>query len=419
MHRTGAIVLFALVACASTLPQSTSDDVSADQSDQPVRIAIATSVTQAQFAFTGPWVIYNKTSEHIVTRGGGDARVKVQMSGGRLMAVRDDGSATSRYTGSFIVRSTSPGALVRYDGKRYRGEIIVLPTDSGMLIVNRLAVESYLRGVVPLEIGDRKPGEEAAVQAQAVAARSYSYVHMSEARGRAFDMYGTVQDQVYGGADAEKPIADDAVVATRDMVLRYAGRIINTPYHSTCGGSTAAVQEVWWREPNQPYLQPVSDRIPGTNSFYCDPSPRFKWNTTFQKDALRATLDKYLTQYSSGGPAGSVGAVTGVRVEGRTQSDRVSAITISTTRGNYLVRGNDIRFVLRSPAGTILNSTYFTAETTVDGSREVSTLTLNGGGYGHGIGMCQWGAIGRARAGQDYKTILTTYYPGTTVSRID
>jgi len=418
VHKTGTIFLFTVAACASALPRSASDDVAADQSDQPVRIALATSASQAQFTFTGSWVINNKNSEHVVARGGAGAQAKVQMSGGRLVAVRD-GSATSRYPGPFIVRSTSPGALVSYDGKRYRGEIMVLPSDSGMLIVNRLAVESYLRGVVPLEIGDRKPGEEAAVQAQAVAARSYSYVHMSEAQGRAFDMYGTVQDQVYGGADAEKQIADDAVVATKDMVLKYAGKIINTPYHSTCGGSTAAVQEVWWKEPNQPYLQSVSDRIPGTNNFYCDPSPRFKWNATFQKDALRATLDKYLAQYSSGGPAGSVGAVTGVRIEGRTQSDRVSAITIQTTRGNYLVRGNDIRFVLRSPAGAILNSTYFTAETTLDGSGEVGALTLNGGGNGHGIGMCQWGAIGRARAGQDYKTILTTYYPGTTVSRVD
>jgi len=419
VHRSGAIFFFALVACASALPRQTSDDaVAADQSDQPVRIALATSATQADFTFTGSWVIHNRNSENVVMRGSSDAQVRVQMRGGRLVAIRD-GSATSRYTGSFIVRSTTPGALVRYDGKRYRGEIVILPTDSGMLVVNRLAVESYLRGVVPLEIGDRKPGEEAAVQAQAVAARSYSYVHMAEAQGRAFDMYGTVQDQVYGGADAEKPIADDAVVATKDMVVKYAGKIINTPYHSTCGGSTAAVQEVWWKEPNQPYLQSVSDRIPGTNNFYCDPSPRFKWNATFQKDALKATLDKYLAQYSSGGPPGSVGSITGIRIEGRTPSDRVSAMTIRTTRGNYLVRGNDIRFVLRSPAGAILNSTYFTAETSTDASGEVETLTLNGGGNGHGIGMCQWGAIGRARAGQDYKTILTTYYPGTTVSRVD
>jgi len=203
------------------------------------------------------------------------------------------------------------------------------------------------------------------------------------------------------------------------MVVRYGGKIINTPYHSTCGGSTAAVEEVWWREPSQPYLRAVSDRIPGTDSYYCDPSPRFTWTTTFQHDDLKATLEKYLIQYASGGPAGSVGAITGIRVEGRTPSDRVSAITIQTTRGNYLVRGNDIRFVLRSPGATILNSTYFTAESATDSNGEVSSLTLRGRGYGHGIGMCQWGAIGRARAGQDYRTILATYYPGTTVGRID
>jgi stage II sporulation protein D len=203
------------------------------------------------------------------------------------------------------------------------------------------------------------------------------------------------------------------------MVIKFAGQVINTPYHSTCGGSTAAVTEVWWKEPDQPYLRSVSDRIPGTNNYYCDPSPRFRWTATFQRDELSATLDKYLAQYSTGVPSGSVGSVTGVRIEGRTPSDRVSAVTFQTSRGNYLVRGNDVRFVLRTPSGTILNSTYFTAEVAPGPNGEVGTLTLRGGGYGHGIGMCQWGAIGRARAGQDYKTILTTYYPGTTVGRID
>jgi stage II sporulation protein D len=416
-RRAGVIFFFAVAACAA-LPRSASDVTSADQSDQPVRIALSTSARQVRFSAGGSWVIYNRNSEHVVTRGKAGDGVKVEMRSGRLVAIRDDGTSTSRYAGPFIVRSTTPGSLLRYDGKRYRGEIRVLRTDSGMLVVNRLAVESYLRGVVPLEIGDRKAGEEAAVQAQAVAARSYSYVHMAEAGNRAFDMYGTVQDQVYGGADAEKPIADDAIAATKDMVVRFAGRIINTPYHSTCGGSTAAVEEVWWREPSQPYLRPVSDRIEGTNSYYCDPSPRFRWTTTFRHDELKATLEKYLAQYSPA-PTGSIGAVTGIRVEGRTPSDRVSAITVQTTRGNYLVRGNDIRFVLRSPAGTILNSTNFMAESNPDASGEIATLTLTGGGYGHGIGMCQWGAIGRARAGQDYKTILTTYYPGATVGRVD
>jgi len=114
----------------------------------------------------------------------------------------------------------------------------------------------------------------------------------------------------------------------------------------------------------------------------------------------------------------SLGRITGFRVDGRTPSDRVASVSIQTERGNYVVRGNDVRFILRTPSGSLLNSSYFTAETTPDGNGGIGRLVLNGGGYGHGIGMCQWGAIGRARAGQDYKTILTSYYQGTTVGHI-
>jgi stage II sporulation protein D len=342
----------------------------------------------------------------------------VSQRSGRLVAARQGRGSSSAQSGPLVIRTTTQGSFVTFGGKRYRGELLINATDSGILVVNRLSVESYLRGVVPLEIGNRQAGEEAAVEAQAVAARSYSYIHMAEAEGRSFDMYATVQDQVYGGVDAEKPIADAAIASTKGMVLRYAGQIVNTPYHSTCGGSTAEVQEVWWREPNQPYLQRVSDRIPGSDKFYCDPSPRFRWTVAFDRAQLRATLEKYLSQYSSA-PAGGLGSITAIRIDGRTPSDRVASMTVETSRGSYTVRGNDVRFVLRPQGATILNSTYFTAQSSAGPSGEVENLTLNGGGYGHGIGMCQWGAIGRARAGQDYRTILTTYYPGTTVSRID
>jgi stage II sporulation protein D len=196
--------------------------------------------------------------------------------------------------------------------------------------------------------------------------------------------------------------------------LKYAGRVLaNTPYSSTCGGSTAATSEVWWKEPDQPFLQRVSDRIPGTDKYYCEPSPRFRWTQPFTGDELSAVITRYLANYTNA-PKGDLGRVRMVRETGRTESDRVRALEISTDRGTYLLRANDIRFVLRTPAGVTLNSTYFTTQVSA-GSSGVQQLTLTGRGYGHGIGMCQWGAIGRARAGQDYKTILTTYYRGTTV----
>jgi stage II sporulation protein D len=341
-----------------------------------------------------------------------------QQSAGQLRAARADGKTTAGSGGPFLVRALTPEGLLTFNGKKYRGELLVTPTDSGMLVVNRLPMEQYLRGVVPLEIGKRPREELAAIQAQAVAARSYSYSHIgSGARSQSFDMYATVMDQVFGGVDAESPITDEAVQTTSGMVLKYGGRVLaNTPYHSTCGGSTAPISEVWYKEPDLPYLRAVSDKIPGTDSYYCDKSGRFRWTQTFSGDQLRANLQKYLSTYTSA-PKGDLGNVRMVRETGRTPSDRVRALEITTDRGTYTLRGNDIRFVMRDPAGAILNSTYFTTDVSLGGGG-VQQLTLKGGGYGHGIGMCQFGAMGRARAGQSYRTILTTYYPGTTVEKI-
>jgi len=301
-----------------------------------------------------------------------------------------------------------------WNGKRYRGTITFTRTDSGFLVVNNLPMDSYLRGVVPLEIGSRTPAEFAAVQAQAVAARTYAYKHLTSSR--AFDMYATVQDQVYGGVDAEKPQSDSAIATTADVVVLYNGQPITTPYHSTCGGSTAGVSEVWYDQPDQPYLRPVSDRIPGTNNFYCDTSPRFSWTQSYDAAGLRAVMEKYLASYTKA-PKSGVGKITDIREQGRTPSGRIAALTVQTETGSYTLRGNDIRFVLRDPKGAILNSTFFSFTKETSGG-EVSSFTVNGRGYGHGIGMCQWGAIGRARAGQNYRTILETYYPGTTIGRI-
>ena len=99
----------------------------------------------------------------------------------------------------------------------------------------------------------------------------------------------------------------------------------------------------------------------------------------------------------------------------RTPSGRVGQLVITTDRGKYNLRGNDIRAVLRAPGSEMLNSTYFSLEPEKGRDGGISRVVLRGNGYGHGIGMCQWGAIGRARAGQTARAILATYYPGTTV----
>jgi stage II sporulation protein D len=381
------------------------------EADQPVRIALATAATDGRIGATGDWQLSDRNGASVIARPAASDEWTITTAGGFRLVQGDRSQAVE---GPVVVRPSGQGSLLKWNGKRYRGELIVTRGDSGLLVINVLPMDAYLRGVVPLEIGTRTAAEFAAVQVPAIAARTYSYTRLTTSR--AFDMYATVQDQVYGGVDAEKAQTDSAIVTTRDMVIAYAGKPINAYYSSTCGGSTAGATEVWNDRPDEPYLKPVSDRIPGTDRFYCDPSPRFSWTQTWDKPALRAVMEKYLSTYTSA-PKTGLGRITAITEQGRTASDRIRALVITTDNGSYTLRGNDTRFVLRNPQGSILNSTYFRHTTTSDGG-EVSSLTVTGRGYGHGIGMCQWGAIGRARAGQDFRTILETYYQGAKVGRI-
>jgi stage II sporulation protein D len=414
-----AATLLAIAACVSlTPPKGGTGNIPVvtggykSGANQLVRIALDGSVPNSRLSATGEWTLFFPGISSPAARLSQGQELTVSRNGATLTLSPQSDLRTA--PAQVIARPLGEGSFVTWNGKRYRGDLSISATDTGLLVVNQLPMDSYLRGVVPLEIGNRTAAEMAAVQAQAVAARTYAYKHLTAAR--AFDMYSTVQDQVYGGVDAEKPQSDEAITSTADVVVLYNGQPITTPYHSTCGGSTAAVSEVWYDQPDQPYLRPVSDRIPGTSHFYCDPSPRFSWTQSYDGAGLRAVMEKYLAAYTNA-PKANLGKITGVRTQGKTQSGRIAALIIQTESGTYTLKGNDIRFVLRDPKGTILNSTFFDYTASTNGG-EVSNLTINGRGYGHGIGMCQWGAIGRARAGQDYRTILGTYYPGTAIGRI-
>ena len=132
---------------------------------------------------------------------------------------------------------------------------------------------------------------------------------------------------------------------------------------------------------------------------------------------LDANLSQYLARYAAV-PPGGPGRARDVIVVDRTPSGRVGTLMVQTEGGRFPLRGNAIRFVMRSPGGEILNSTYFSVESRRGGDGFVERVSFRGHGYGHGLGMCQWGAIGRSRAGQSFRTILATYYPGTTVAPV-
>ena len=378
-----------------------------------VRIALGEGLAQVRLTSAGAWQLFAEDGRTAVALTKPGERWLLEREGTSVRAMREDSRPVSARERTVLARPADADGQISFNGRRYRGELAITATGAGLIVVNRLNMDDYLKGVVPLEIGTFAAVDAPAVEAQAVSARSYAVTHLGSG-GRLYDMRATVADQVYGGAGAETGVGNLAVDATSGLVLLYAGQVVNAPYFSTCGGSTAEPEDVW-RTSAEPYLKRVSDQIPGTTHFYCEGAPKYRWTRTFGREELRQNIARYVRTLPGGGSVTSVRAVTVADV---TPAGRVGTLTVETDRKTIALHGNEMRSALRLPSGEILYSTYFSVDA-VAGRDGIETLTLNGGGNGHGVGMCQAGAIGRARAGQDFRTILRTYYPGTTVATIE
>ena len=332
----------------------------------------------------------------------------------------DDGSLHATTTtgrvlnGRTLTARSTDGAPIVVAGRPYRGDVMVRPGSSGITVVNVLDIESYLMGVVAREIGRRPPSEIEAVKAQAVAARTYAVGNMGGRENLGFDFFASVQDQVYGGILDEDSIASRALRETRGQIVTYDGAPILAYYSSTCGGRTAAIEESWpWRAA-LPYLQSVSDRIPGTERHYCDASNRFRWSVTWTRPQLLTTLGASLRAFTRSTVA--LDRVQRVEIADRGTSGRVT-VRVDDGNTDWTLRADSVRWVLRTPAGAGLNSSRIDHIAAHMGADGIDSLTVAGGGWGHAIGMCQVGAMGRARAGQTYREILAAYYTGTVVGR--
>jgi stage II sporulation protein D len=378
-----------------------------------VRILLASRQSSVRVTAAGGWRIFASDGVTLVAVTNPGERWILEREGRLVSARREDSRTVPLRESPVVVRPLDPGGTIAFNGRHWRGELLVSAADEGLIVVNRLRMDDYLRGVVPLEIGTTSQGDVAAVEAQAVTARSYAVARLGGSL-RAYDMTATTQDQVYGGADAETQVGNASVDATAGLVLLYRGAVADAPYHANCGGTTAAPPDSW-RASAEPYLQRVSDRIPGTNRYYCDGAPRFRWTRTFERIELREAIARYVRSLPGG--ASGIGAVTNVTVSAVTPAGRVGTLSVDTDRGRWSLRGTEIRSALRSSAGELLYSTYFSVDV-VPGRAGVERLILKGGGNGHGVGMCQSGAVGRARAGQVFRTIRTTNKTGPPVGTI-
>lgn len=377
-----------------------------------VRVGLLVGVDAVTLESEGVFRLQGLAPPARTVRVAGTVRARVE----RGSMVLEDPVGTVRTEARQIVLQASSAANWTVKGDRFGGDLILRRNDDGTLtLVNHVPVETYLRGVVPWEIG--RPSEDAleAVKAQAIAARTYTYSHLGHWEGLGFDLYADTRDQVYRGLTGTAEITDRAVRETTHRVAVHRGELIRAYYSSTNGGFGATLTDVWQKEGAE-YLRGARDADARGRS-YCADSPHFRWTETWSArelgEVIRANLPAELGRQLS---PWDIGTVENVEVVARDASGRVQRLRITTDLDTYEVWGDRIRWVLRPVRGRfdMLRSTMFSLEPVRRDGKLVGWIA-RGGGFGHGVGLCQTGALGRARAGQDAATILRAYYQGIDV----
>lgn len=377
-----------------------------------IRVGLALGDSAISLAGSGRWQIAEKGQTRpiaVMDASSGWAVIRLPFES-LLRVRRPDGYLSQPHVGPLRAEPLGPGALV-LDGISYPGSLeLQLRPDGTLTAVNVLPLERYLEGVVAKELGRPSASAWEAQRAQAVAARTYALKRLGSRAELGFDIYGSVLDQAYAGLpEPSDSLAVRAVRATRGEALLYRGYLVDAYYHSTCGGSTASVELVF-DDPPAPYLVPVSDRRPD-GRYWCQASRYFRWSVSYPIEELQRLMERNLPALFAM-PPGGVGRISDVQVVRFTPEGRALAVQVVTTTGRYLVSENEIRTLFADAEGRILRSTQFLLRPTQRGGT-LEELTVVGGGWGHGVGMCQVGAMARAEAGQGYREILETYYPGT------
>lgn len=308
----------------------------------------------------------------------------------------------------------------------YSTPLVITPLPDGKFsVAQELPLEEYLRGVLPAEMPASFHVQ--ALRAQAIIARTYTLTKLGRHAVEGADLCDTVHCQV--SLDSKRTAAtDEAVRVTRGLVLMDGHKLATTYYHACCGGVTDDAGYVWGPEFARSYLVGGTDfagMVSGATIIhaltredaYCKRAPVHRWEKIFTPAEINALVARNLTAVSDD-PTVKITRVTSMSVEERTPFGRVASLRVEGDGASVLVYGDKVRWLFGSggPGADGLWSTLFdlTVERTPTG--DIVRYIVRGAGRGHGLGLCQWGADGRARAGQTAREILKAYYPGTRLS---
>jgi len=275
------------------------------------------------------------------------------------------------------------------NGNRYRGEIEVRINGDEIKVINIIDLEEYLYGILKNEMSRTAPIE--ALKAQAVIARTFTLANLKKHEKEGYNLCSKIHCQVYKGVDTETDTIIQAVNSTKGQVLTYNGDIAKTFYHAWCGGITADAESVWGE--NIDYLKEVYDP-------FCGKMDNKNWSCTFSLAEIEAILNRN---------GFNIGNIYSIYPGSHSNCGRVKELVINHTNGITTISSNKFRLMVGSDK---IWSTLFTIR--VNGGK----VTFEGRGKGHGVGLCQQGAIMMAELGYNYKQILGFYYPGVYLSSV-
>lgn len=370
--------------CAPTLPA---------HGAQAIRVLMASDVQRLEVrADKTIWVTdaqdrahFHRSTLRIEVRGQGFLLNGARVAGDQLMLRAGDQDLKlwlPRQNGAGNGGSIQPGD--DRTALQVSGIIQLVRRGKGVLVINQVDLEEYVKGVVPAEVNSAWHPEM--LKVQAVAARTYAlYQHMLSA-SRDYDVAASIQDQVYRGRQGIDARVEQAVESTRGLVVTHQNAPIYAAFSSTAAGITEDAVIVWSKD--LPYLK-------GVECPFDLESPYYQWKTSFKMD----TLENNLRQ--QGFAVGTIATLTPLAYS---RAGRVATLRILHSKGELILRGEELR---KAVGYTVVPSTQFTIESI---GQEV---VLSGYGAGHAVGLCQWGAKELAELGYSFSSILRYYYPGT------
>lgn len=347
------------------------------------------AIAPAQAAVLMRIAIQNQVSQ---VKVGSSTRAIVRDNNGRTLGeipgmtaylanTRGSGVALQNWQANQIHIQPTGNGYIFIGDRWYRGSVNLVRTDGGITAVNNVDLEQYLYSVIGAEMSPSWPLE--ALKAQAVAARSYALYQRERNKSPIYDLGSTQGWQVYKGLESEAPSTYAAVDATAGQVMVYDGKIIEAFFHSSSGGHTENVEEVW--SESRPYLRGVPDYDRG--------APVYEWSTSISGTQLSNLIS-------------GVGNIISMQPEKTTKTGRIITMKVIGDSGQRTIGGDQIQRLLG------LKSTRFSIQ------KANGVFRVYGKGFGHGVGMSQWGAHNLARSGANYQQMLYHYYQNASLAKL-